>query len=60
MMRKSEAHRGIPIVMMTSLPSAWPQQRELFDAVLRKPFTPASADADDSGLFRGPRGWQRR
>ena len=40
-MRKSKAHRGIPIVMMTSLPSAWPQQRELFDAVLRKPFTPA-------------------
>ena len=40
-MRKSEAHRGIPIVMMTSLPSAWPQQKDLFDAVLRKPFTPA-------------------
>ena len=40
-MRKSKVHRGIPIVMMTSLPSAWPQQRELFDAVLRKPFTPA-------------------
>jgi CheY-like chemotaxis protein len=40
-MRKSNVHRGIPIVMMTSLPSAWPQQRELFDAVLRKPFTPA-------------------
>ena len=39
--RNSKAHRGIPIVMMTSLPSALPQQRELFDAVLRKPFTPA-------------------
>lgn len=40
-MRNSKAHRDIPIVMMTSLPSGWSQQRELFDAVLRKPFTPA-------------------
>jgi CheY-like chemotaxis protein len=40
-MRTSEAHRGIPIVMMTSLPSALPQHRDLFNAVLRKPFTPA-------------------
>lgn len=39
-MRKSEALRSIPIVMMTSLPSALPQQRDLFDALLRKPFTP--------------------
>ena len=39
-MRESETHRDIPIVMMTSLPSAMPQQSELFDAVLRKPFTP--------------------
>ena len=37
-MRNSEAHCDIPIVMMTSLPSGWPQQRELFDGVLRKPF----------------------
>jgi hypothetical protein len=26
--------------MMTSLPSAVPQQAELFSAVIRKPFTP--------------------
>jgi CheY-like chemotaxis protein len=39
-MRTSEAHRRIPIVMMTSLPTVTPQQGGLFDAVLRKPFTP--------------------
>jgi CheY-like chemotaxis protein len=39
-MRNSETHRSTPIVMMTSLPSAVPQQNDLFDAVLRKPFTP--------------------
>ena len=39
-MRKSELLRRIPIVMMTSLPAGIPQQDHLFDAVLRKPFTP--------------------
>jgi CheY-like chemotaxis protein len=39
-MRTSAAHRHTPIVMMTSLPSASPQRQELFNAVLRKPFTP--------------------
>ncbi len=39
-MRNREAHRHIPIVMMTSLPTAMPQQQHLFDAVIRKPFTP--------------------
>jgi len=39
-MRTSETHRGIPIVMMTSLPAAIPRQDPRFDAVLRKPFTP--------------------
>jgi CheY-like chemotaxis protein len=39
-MRNSEDHRRIPIVMMTSLPSAVPQQPGLYDALLRKPFTP--------------------
>jgi len=39
-MRKSEAHRQIPIVMMTSLPTALPHHNHLFDAVIRKPFTP--------------------
>jgi CheY-like chemotaxis protein len=38
--RTSEDHRRIPIVMMTSLPSAVPQQPGLYDALLRKPFTP--------------------
>ena len=39
-MRKCEAHRQIPIVMMTSLPTAVPHHNHLFDAVIRKPFTP--------------------
>jgi len=39
-MRNSEAHQRIPIVMMTSLPTVVPQHDHLFDAVLRKPFTP--------------------
>ena len=39
-MRESETYRHIPIVMMTSLPSAMPHQSRLFLAVLRKPFTP--------------------
>jgi DNA-binding response OmpR family regulator len=38
--RNSEHHRHTPIVMMTSLPSAVPQQTDLFAAVIRKPFTP--------------------
>jgi CheY-like chemotaxis protein len=39
-MRESETYRHIPIVMMTSLPSATPRQNALFDSVIRKPFTP--------------------
>lgn len=39
-MRKNEAYRLIPIVMMTSLPSVSPHADGLYDAVLRKPFTP--------------------
>src|SRR3954466_14123047 len=39
-MRKSETYRDTPIIMMTSLPTAVPQQSELFDAILRKPFSP--------------------
>jgi CheY-like chemotaxis protein len=38
--RHSETHRDIPVVIMTSLPSLPRQQSDLFDAVLRKPFTP--------------------
>ena len=38
--RKSDKYRDTPIIMMTSLPTAVPQQRELVDAMLRKPFSP--------------------
>ena len=39
-MRNSETYRDTPIIMMTSLPTAVPQERDLFDAILRKPFSP--------------------
>jgi CheY-like chemotaxis protein len=39
-MRNDPQYRDIPIIMMTSLPTARPQSHGLFDAVLRKPFTP--------------------
>jgi CheY-like chemotaxis protein len=39
-MRNDARHRDTPIIMMTSLPTARPQLEGLFDAVLRKPFTP--------------------
>ena len=38
--RRDDKHRATPIIMMTSLPTAPPQPNGLFDAVLRKPFTP--------------------
>jgi CheY-like chemotaxis protein len=37
--RRSESYRELPIVMMTSLPAVVPGA-DLYDAVLRKPFTP--------------------
>jgi CheY-like chemotaxis protein len=40
-LRSSDEHRHMAIVLMTSLPTAIPQQSHLFDAVIRKPFTPA-------------------
>jgi CheY-like chemotaxis protein len=39
-LRSDRRHRDTPIVMMTSLPTARPQAQGLFNAVLRKPFTP--------------------
>jgi two-component system phosphate regulon response regulator PhoB len=39
-MRSDGKHRDTPIIMMTSLPTALPQAAGLYDAVLRKPFTP--------------------
>jgi CheY-like chemotaxis protein len=38
--RRDARHRDTPIIMMTSLPTAPAQPAGLFDAVLRKPFTP--------------------
>jgi CheY-like chemotaxis protein len=51
-MRKSETYRAIPIVLMTSLPSAVPEERVLYDAVLRKPFTPDLLLTTLRGCFR--------
>jgi len=39
-MRTDHKHRDTPIIMMTSLPTARPRTKALFDSVLRKPFTP--------------------
>jgi CheY-like chemotaxis protein len=39
-MRDDDKYRDTPIIMMTSLPTPRPQPEGLFDAVLRKPFTP--------------------
>jgi CheY-like chemotaxis protein len=39
-MRSDDKHRATPIIMMTCLPTALPKPDGLFDAVLRKPFTP--------------------
>jgi CheY-like chemotaxis protein len=39
-MRSDDKYRKTPIIMMTSLPTALPRPDSLFDAVLRKPFTP--------------------
>jgi CheY-like chemotaxis protein len=64
-MRSDHRYRNTPIIMMTSLPSAIPQSRGLFDAVLRKPFTPdllletmssCLANADEGTTRWGPGG----
>ena len=39
-MRGDDKYRATPIIMMTSLPTSLSQPDRLFDAVLRKPFTP--------------------
>src|SRR4051812_10103095 len=39
-MRRDVRNCETPIIMMTSLPTARPRAEGLFDAVLRKPFTP--------------------
>ncbi len=39
-MRSSDTHRRTPIIMMTSLPTAVLRLNGLFNAILRKPFTP--------------------
>jgi DNA-binding response OmpR family regulator len=39
--RGDEAMRGTAVLLMTSLPSRMPDQSGLYDAIIRKPFTPA-------------------
>jgi len=39
-MRRDDKHRETPIILMTSLPALVLGPNGLFDAVLRKPFTP--------------------
>lgn len=38
--RNNDAYRDVSIVLMTSLPTATPEPGVLFNAVLRKPFSP--------------------
>ena len=49
--RERDVIAHIPIVMMTSLPTACRIRERLFDAVLRKPFTPDFC-CDHARLFR--------
>jgi len=52
-LRASDPYRSIPIILMTSLPTAVPKHSGLFNVVLRKPFTPdALLDAMDT-CFNG-------
>ena len=51
-MRRDEQHRRTPIIMMTSLPTALPKPDGLFDAVLRKPFTPELLMETMASCFR--------
>ena len=53
-MRKSEAHGRIPILLMTSLPTAFPRESGLYDAVIRKPFTPEMLLAAMTTCFDAP------
>ena len=63
-MRSDGKHRDTPIIMMTSLPTPFPRPAGLYDAVLRKPFTPdllletmtrllANTDEDATGRRQG-------
>lgn len=58
--RSSEDCRTTPIVMMTSLPTRELQPHPLFDAVIRKPFTPelllTTMDACLTNKLRSDRG----
>jgi two-component system chemotaxis sensor kinase CheA len=53
-MRKSRAHGHIPILLMTCLPSATPRETGLYDAVLRKPFTPERLLTAITACFDAP------
>jgi DNA-binding response OmpR family regulator len=39
--RAEEGMRGTAVLLMTSLPSRMPDRSGLYDAIIRKPFTPA-------------------
>lgn len=46
-------YRAIPSIIMTSLPTSFPKNNGLYDAVLRKPFTPeALLGAIEAGFER--------
>jgi CheY-like chemotaxis protein len=51
-MRSDDQYSATPIIMMTSLPTAMPQPEGLFDAVLRKPFTPELLLETMNGAWR--------
>jgi DNA-binding response OmpR family regulator len=59
-MRSSDMYRRIPIVMMTSLPSAIPRMRGLYDGVLSKPFTPEALLKVLDECARRTDGWEQR
>ena len=53
-LRASDAFSRIPIILMTSLPTAAPADSGLFDVVLRKPFTPEALLRALDRCFEGP------
>jgi CheY-like chemotaxis protein len=53
--RADEAMRGTAVLLMTSLPSPVPDQSGLYDAVIRKPFTPELLLGSMNACFRAQR-----
>jgi CheY-like chemotaxis protein len=52
-MRNDDRRRQTPIILMTSLPTLTPRPEHLFDAVLRKPFTPELLLSTIAGCLGG-------